>query len=408
MCAQQNSMKSLISPSEALRCLQDKLPTMPAIDCPLAKSTGRVLRDIVQADRPFPPFDRSMMDGYAIRAADLSESDTFEITRQIPAGSPAQWLGAESCTCAEIMTGAVVPDDADCVIPYEATERLDAEQMQVIQPDQHTTGDFIHKLGSDRPAGATLLEAGRIIGSRETAVAASCGYTKLSVSKNPSIAVVSTGDELVDMAEIPDAHQIRRSNDVMIESALWRAGLEANAIEHLPDDAEACFEQLKKLTAENDIVLLSGGVSMGKKDFIPGALDRIGLKCHFHGVAQKPGKPFGYWSDSRCSVFTLPGNPVSTLVCLHHYVIPSLRQAMQPIHKPVIHRVETNETITARDDFTLFLPVKIKESHTAIPMPVQNSGDLGRILDSDGYIVVEPTPERSYAAGSHFEFFPWY
>jgi molybdopterin molybdotransferase len=401
-------MKTLISPSEALRCLLDKLPAMPMIDCPLAKSTGRVLRGVVQADRPFPPFDRTMMDGYAIRAADLSESDIFDITQQIPAGSAAQLLGSARSTCAEIMTGAVMPSDADCVIPYEATKRLDAEQMQVLQPDQHTTGDFIHKLGSDRPAGATLLEAGRIIGSREIAVAASCGYTKLSVSKNPSIAVVSTGDELVDVVETPDAHQIRRSNDVMIESALWRAGLEANAIEHLPDDAEACFEQLKKLTAENDIVLLSGGVSMGKKDFIPGALDRLGLKCHFHGVAQKPGKPFGYWSDSKCSVFTLPGNPISTLVCLHHYVIPSLRQAMQPRRKPFSNQVEINEAISARDDFTLFLPVKIEESNTAIPMPVQNSGDLGRILDSDGYIVVEPTPEKSYAPGSHFEFCVWY
>ncbi|HAV14031.1 MAG TPA: hypothetical protein DCX06_11165 [Opitutae bacterium] len=348
-----------------------------------------------------------MMDGYAIRAEDIDSTGTFQITIQVPAGNPEQSIGPEAKNCAEIMTGAVVPADTNCVVPYEATKRIDEQHMQLLNPKAHTTSDCIHPYASDRPAHESLLQSGTQIGSREIAVAATCGYSELSVSKIPSIAVVSTGDELVEVSQQPEPHQIRRSNDIMIETALVRAHLYTQQSAHLPDDKDACEQPLSKLIADNQIVLLSGGVSMGKKDYIPEVLNQLGLKKHFHGIAQKPGKPMGFWTNDNCAVFTLPGNPLSTLTCLHHYVIPSLFQAMGQAVATTQRSVTIDKDIRARDDFTLFLPVALNSKSVATPQPTQNSGDLVRILNSDGYIVVPPCAEKTYTSGSSFTYHCW-
>ncbi len=401
-------MKALISAAEAQRRILAHLPDVPAIQCPLTKCAGRVLRQSLQADRPFPPFDRSMMDGYAIRAIDISQAETFSITAQAPAGSPPVEIGAIPGSCAEIMTGAVLPADADCVVPYEATERISNERMLLKHPGDHTAGNCIHRLGSDHPAGQVLLTPGGIIGSREIAVAATCGYTELAVSKIPSIAIVSTGDELVDVADLPKPHQIRRSNDLMIETALARVQLHALNRTHLPDSPEVSRETLEQLILTHNYVIISGGISMGKKDYIPEVLQELGLECHFHGIAQKPGKPMGYWSNADCGVFTLPGNPLSTLTCLHHYTLPAIRSAMGQTSLPAGQQVALTEAVKARDDFTVFLPVQRAEDNQARPYPAQNSGDLVRILASDGYIELAPTPAKSYPAGIMFTFHPWH
>lgn len=401
-------MKSLISPADALKRIFENLPPIPSVHCPLAKCSGRILKENVKADRPFPPFDRSMMDGYAIRASEIDASGKFEILTQAPAGAPQQTIGNTRRACAEIMTGAVVPADADCVVQYEATRRLDETQMQLIDINDHESGDFIHRLASDRPAGEVLLQPGTLIGSRQIAVAASCGCDTLLVSKKPSIAIVSTGDELVDVDATPEAHQIRRSNDIMIDAALKRIDLPATQFAHLPDEPDASKAQLAELIAANDIVILSGGISMGKKDYIPEALDALGLQCHFHGVAQKPGKPLGYWSQPDCAVFTLPGNPLSTLTCLHQYVLPALFSAMGQSTQLIPHQVSLEEPIKARDDLTIFLPVKRGAHNQASPRPANNSGDLVRILQSDGFIALPPTQENLYPLESKFDFYPWY
>lgn len=401
-------MKSLINPAEAQRRILTNLLDLPVIDCPLEKCAGRILRQPVIADRPFPPFNRSMMDGYAIRAADIDENGIFEITVQAPAGAPEQRLGATPRVCAEIMTGAVVPSDADCVVQYEVTRRIDDTHMQLIDTNDHSTGHFIHAYASDRDSREVLLETGRLIGAREIAVAASCGYASLSVSKKPAIAIVSTGDELVAIVRAPAPHQIRRSNDIMMNAALKHVDLPACQFAHLPDEPEVSKAQLAELIKANDIVIISGGISMGKKDYIPGALDELGLQCHFHGVAQKPGKPIGYWSQSDCAVFTLPGNPLSTLTCLHHYVIPALFQAMGQRQVEVLSEVQIDSKVSARDDITIFLPIRRGGNNQASAQPANNSGDLVRILESDGYIELPPTKEKFYSVGKSFDFHPWY
>jgi len=401
-------MKSLIAPTKAHKRIFENLPALPAIACPLAQCAGRILQATISADRPFPPFNRSMMDGYALRASEIEADGTFEIVVQAPAGVPQQSLEGNPRVCAEIMTGAVVPTDADCVVQYEVTGRIDATHMQLLDPSDHAVGDFIHPLGSDRPAGEALLLPGSLIGAREIAIAASCGCATLLVSKLPSIAIVSTGDELVAVSEIPAAHQIRRSNDVMIQAALVRIGLPTCQFAHLPDEPEASQAQLAALIQQNDIVLISGGISMGKKDYIPAALNALGLHCHFHGVAQKPGKPLGYWTQPNCAVFTLPGNPLSTLTCMHQYVLPALFQAMGQTQATSPRQVTLAAPVKARDDLTIFLPVSLGANNQATPQPANNSGDLVRICKSDGYIALPPTQEKGYPQGTAFDFHPWY
>ncbi|MGC6424685.1 MAG: molybdopterin molybdotransferase MoeA [Lentimonas sp.] len=401
-------MKSLITPDEAMRLIREALPTFPAIQCPLDKCAGRILRETISADRPFPPFNRSMMDGYAVRAKDIHGEAVFQITVQAPAGSPIQSIGSEPQSCAEIMTGAVVPDDADCVVPYEKTAPIDDQHMKLLNPAAHATGDCIHPSASDRSAGETVIESGRLLGSREIAVAATCGFAELSVSKIPAIAIVSTGDELVDIAQKPAPHQIRRSNDIMIDTALALVQLHSQVRAHLPDDEDHCRSELAQLIRQNQVMLLSGGVSMGKKDYIPEVLESLDMKNHFHGILQKPGKPMGFWSNDACAVFTLPGNPLSTLTCMHHYVLPALIEAMGSSKTIEARTVSITGPIRARDDLTIFLPVKIESKNRALPQPTQNSGDLVRILRSDGYIIVPPCAEKGYPASKTFHFHPWH
>jgi molybdopterin molybdotransferase len=401
-------MRKLMTTEQARMAINEALPLLPAVSSPLGQCAGQILRESITADRPFPPFDRSMMDGYAIRVAEIDPDGIFEIVTQAPAGIPEQSLGEAKQVCAEIMTGAVVPSDADCVVQYEVTRRIDQTHMELLNPSDHTAGDFIHTFASDRPAGETLLEAGVMIGAREIAIAASCGCDSLLVSKRPSIVIVSTGDELVDVATTPAPHQIRRSNDVMIAAALKRVGIPDCQFVHLPDEPETSKAQLARLIEANDVVIISGGISMGKKDYIPSSLDRLGLTCQFHGVAQKPGKPLGFWSHPDCAVFTLPGNPLSTLTCLHHYVIPALFRAMGQAQAPIPNQVVLDAPVKARDDLTIFLPVKRNAANQVSAQPANNSGDLVRILQSDGYIELSPTPEKSYPAGKSVDFHPWY
>ena len=401
-------MNSLISPDEANARIRANLGSISAIAYPLGMCAGRILRQDVRADRPFPPFDRSMMDGFALRAAEIGEDGRFEITLQVPAGSAQATLGATPGSCAEIMTGAAVPEHADCVVPYEATERLNDAQMRLLNPTAHRSGDCIHPLGSDIGQGDVLLRPGTRLGGRETAVAASCGYAELQVAELPRIAVISTGDELVDVSSQPAPHQIRRSNDLAIETSLTRAQLSAQTRAHLPDDPTTSYERLKALIEQNRILIISGGISMGKKDFIPDALNALGLTCHFHGVAQKPGKPMGFWSHAECAVFALPGNPSSTLSCLHYYAIPAILDAMGLTQHEPPRRVTLDREVKARDDLTVFLPVELLADNRAKPQPTQNSGDLVRILSSDGFVKLPPAKEKSYTAGKSFDFYLWH
>ena len=398
-------MKALIQADVAKTIISKHLRKFPSSYLPIEKCAGRTLRQDIISDRPLPPFNRSMMDGYALRFSDIAKVNSFNVTALAAAGSQQITLNNKAGSCIEIMTGAVVPNDADVVVPYEETEFISDTEIRILPVKNREVGSAIHPIGSDHNSNEVLVHAGCIIGSREIAIAATCGYIKLEISNNPSIAVITTGDELVSVSESPKSYQNRRSNDLSIVAALNSSGYQVRELTHLNDDRLGLKASLIRLTESHEVVIVSGGISKGKKDFIPGVLDEIGLACQFHGVAQKPGKPLGFWSNDLCSVFALPGNPQSTLTCLHQYVLPALRAASgNNIDKNTC--VDLVDAATGDENMTIFLPVSVTAENKAKQCPCQNSGDLVKILASDGYIELPPKAAY-YPAGSSFLFYPW-
>lgn len=400
-------MSPLIHPDEAFKQILRHLPKSGRISCPLAACAGRVLRETICADRPFPPFDRAMLDGFALRAAETGTSEPFIITAQAPAGHPQMRLAKQARSCVEIMTGAMLPRGADCIVPYEDTQRLDEGHMRIKGGGRYEPGQAVHLRGSDHAAEAPLLAPGVRLGSREIAVAATCGAEHLQVSEIPSIAIAGSGDELVDPSARPEPHQIRRSNDLTILAALAREGFPARQRITLPDNAEACLRELRSLVKNNTFVILSGGLSAGRKDHLPSVLNELGLIGVFHGVAQKPGKPMGFWYHRDGVVFALPGNPLSTLSCLHHYVIPALQAAQQRTQRHPARAVRLRRPVRVRKDFTVFMPVRLEEENRAVAVPPQNSGDLVAILRSDGYLLI-PDGVAEADESMALAFHPWY
>ena len=398
-------MKALIQADEAKTIISKYLRKFSSSYFPIEKCAGRTLRQDIIADRPLPPFSRSMMDGYALRFSDINKVDSFNVSALAAAGTKKLTLSNRTGSCVEIMTGAVVPNGADIVVPYEETEYLDNGEIRILPDNRRHIGSAIHPIGSDHNNSEILVCAGCIIGSREIAIAATCGYSTLMISNHPSIAVATTGDELVPVSKTPKSYQNRRSNDLSMLAALNSSGYPVKECAHLNDERVSLKASLVRLIESYEVILVSGGISKGKKDFIPGVLDEIGLVCQFHGVAQKPGKPFGFWCNDFCSVFALPGNPQSTLTCLHQYVIPALNAASgNNIYKNT--SVVLSDSLIGIENITTFLPVSVTVENVATQCLCQNSGDLVKILSSDGYIELPPKAVH-YPAGSSFIFYPW-
>jgi molybdopterin molybdotransferase len=243
------------------------------------------------------------------------------------------------------------------------------------------------------------------------AVLASAGRGTVAVGAVPRVAVISTGDELVDMDEPVGDHQIRSTNDRTIEASLARSQVARVSRSRLPDDVGALREAIARLDAESDAIVLSGGVSMGKFDFVPGVLAELGAKLVFHGVRQRPGRPmwFGVSAHGK-PIFALPGNPVSTLVCTTRYVLPALRAAAGLATSPAEERAELTAPADAFAELTHFMPVKLSwsEAGTALatPRPTNTSGDFAALAGTDGFVELAPR-RNAYPAGTVARFFRW-
>ena len=285
----------MLTPTEAETETLKRMPQWPSKTCPLLEAHGRILRQSIHTDRDLPPFDRVTMDGYALRATDLTpDQRTFKIQGVQAAGMRPAELSEELGVCVEIMTGAVLPVGADCVVPYEETTHENG-QMTLNPTAAIRAGQSVHARGSDYRAGELIVPAGTRLTGREIAVAASCGCATLVVSQRPKIAVVSTGDELVEVDGLVAPHQIRRSNYYALRAALIAAGYPQIERFHLHDMRHELEHELWHILAEFDVVLLTGGVSKGKFDYMPAVLAELGVDKIFHGVAQRPGKPFWFW-----------------------------------------------------------------------------------------------------------------
>jgi molybdopterin molybdotransferase len=384
--------------ANALRSGETKIPIEEAVGCVLAEE--------ISADRDLPPIDRVTMDGIAIAFEGWKNgAREFKVSGVQAAGMAQQDLGALDA-CLEVMTGASMPRGADTVIPYEELRVKDA--VAFVESPNVVRGQNIHRKGSDAQSGAMLLQPGIVISPAEVALLATVGKTHVSVFRFPSAAIVSTGDELVPIGSVPAPHQVRRSNTYAILAAMRSMGWSAESF-HLPDNPEVLSGKLKEILANHDVVILSGGVSKGKFDFVPGALEANGIAKRFHRVNQRPGKPFWFGTspDGRKTVFALPGNPVSTYLCFYRYVRPWIRRCHQADEAPLFARLASDFTPPAGT--TYFLQVSVKNEQgvcMAHPDAGGGSGDLANLKDVTGFLEIDGS-QGTGRKGQVFRYFPF-
>ena len=374
----------------------------------LTHAIGRILAEDITADRDFPPFDRVTMDGIAIDYIAFEAHQRRFFIENIQAAGQKQLTLKQSNQCIEVMTGAVLPNGCNTVIRYEDVkiEKGFAEiQIQHVDFEQNT-----HKQGNDRKANDILISEGTRLSAAEIGTAATVGKAVLQVVKLPKVAIISTGNELVEIGETPEAHQIRRSNVYALAALLNdRFKIEAD-LYHFNDDEAEITEGVKNILAAYDLVILSGAVSEGKYDFVPKALTINEVTCLFHKVAQRPGKPL--WFGQRISqqgnkavVFGLPGNPVSTFMCACRYVLPWIEQFL--MQKNSTTRYATlAEDLVFKPNLTYFLQVKIENVNgilTAKPVVGGGSGDLANLNDADGFLEL-PIEKATFFQGETYKF----
>ena len=391
----------MLTPAEADQLIGQHLQCLPIESLPLAQCAGAVLRENIYAERDHPPYDTVTMDGVALDSRALKASGrSFRIQATQAAGDAPLTLGARA-DCIEVMTGAVLPAGCDSVVPVEklAIERGHATLAPdaLVEPWQN-----VHRRGSDTRQGALLLSAGQRLRAPEVAIAASAGMARIRVASQPMLAVISTGNELVEPGEPVLAHQVRRSNAYAIVSALREHGFQRVADDHIRDDAEELRQRLRFHLETHDVLVLSGGVSMGRFDLVPQVLGELGVRTIFHKVAQRPGKPLWFGvAPSGAAVFGLPGNPVSTLVCLTRYVLPALCGSLGQNPRPV-QRMALAAPVTVTPPLTYFVPVRLEQDDWgrdwAVPAPTNGSGDFTGLAGTEGFVELPPGP-NTYAKG---------
>lgn len=399
----------MITVAEATRLIQENILNLPITEVSLTEANGCVLREPIYADRDFPPFHRVSMDGIAIRFASFQAGeDTFRIEGVQLAGAPAQTLH-QTDNCLEVMTGAILPINTDTVIRYEDLKLFERNGVRYAHIFAAPKGPMqnVHQQGSDRHRSDLLIPADTLLSPAEIAVIATVGKTTVQVSQPLRVAIISTGDELVEVSEMPLPHQIRQSNSYLLQAALQEQGVKAQRF-HLRDDKAALLTELKGLLSRFDALVLSGGVSKGKADFVPEVLAELGVQKLFHEVAQRPGKPFWFGRVAGGPVvFALPGNPVSTFVCFYRYVRPWVRASLGAPAALLPKAILQEETVF-RPDLTYFLPVKVAIGTsgmlTAKPVQIGGSGDFAALLHADGFLEL-PQKQSTFSVGEVYAFY---
>ena len=368
-------------------------------------SLHRILAEDIYSDRDQPPFDRATMDGIAISYKNFEEgTKRFSITGLQAAGSqPLTITGMNDCI--EIMTGAALTATADTIIPYEQIE-IEGKFANIIS-NEIRHGQNIHRQGSDMLKGEIIIRSARKISPQILSILASVGKVSVKVKKNPRIAIISTGDELVPMAEQPAPYQIRTSNSSLIKGCLLSLKIDTD-IYHYNDDKETLLSGLSANIETNDILIITGGISMGKLDLIPDVLQELGMKMQFSKVSQKPGKPFLFGTiGEKKTVFAFPGNPVSACLCFYRYFIPWFQKSNGLV---VSEQFATlNSTITFKANLTFFALVKLftdqKSLVIAEPIPGNGSGDFTTLATADAFMEL-PRERNTFEKGEAFKIWP--
>lgn len=393
----------MVTVEEAFRIIGSVVAKMEVEDCPILVSVGRILAEPVRADRDFPPFNRVSMDGIAIDSGSfLAKGQRFFIQGVQPAGVPTSSLKDRS-SCIEVMTGAVLPLNTNAVIRYEDLELKDGNAHVLI--DQVEKGMNIHAQGKDAKQGDELLKVGQRISAAEVAVLASVGKESVRVFTFPKTAVVSSGDELVEIDDTPQPHQIRKSNTHALRAAMIDIGWRTESF-HLLDDKDLVKRNLRTILENDDVIILSGGVSKGKFDFIPEALEELGIQKLFHQISQRPGKPFwfGASADRSKIVFALPGNPVSTFLCYYRYIKPWILKCFGVDQMPMTARLTSH--VNFNNPLTYFLQVRVEfkdGEFLAHPYAGGGSGDFANLKEVDGFLEL-PLDQSTFKAGESYPY----
>ncbi|MEQ8575887.1 MAG: molybdopterin molybdotransferase MoeA [Fulvivirga sp.] len=392
----------MITVEEASEIINQNLykPTTEVVE--LSKVLGRVLAEDIYADRDFPPFNRVMMDGIAIQYKSWESGARSFKKEGIQLAEEPQKNLKDSGSCLEVMTGSILPENTDVIIPYEELE--DAGEMIHVRLDQVKKNQNIHSQGADVKVSEKILSKGCLISTAEIGVLATVGKSVIKVLSLPKVAIISTGDELVPVEETPKDYQIRQSNSHVLKAALRESGVEAD-IHHILDERDLLLTRLKAIVEEVDVLILSGGVSKGKKDYVPEVLDQLRFEKQFHGVIQRPGKPFwfGVRQDNK-TVFALPGNPVSTYMCFQKYIKPWTFNSLG-VQLPQ-EMAALSEDFTFKKDLTYFLQVRVLNVSgklMAQPVAGQGSGDLANLIAADGFLQL-PADRSLFKAGEVFPF----
>lgn len=351
------------------------------------QSLGRVLAEGLFADRDLPPFNRPTVDGVAIKFDAFQNGiRCFKIKATQAAGVNPVAINNEN-ECVEIMTGAVLHETVDTVIRYEDIEIN--EGLATINISSIKKGQNIHPRGKDKMQGDKINDSGRIIDPALIGLATSVGKTKLLVKKIPQAVIITTGDEMVNADFIPTPYQLRRSNDHTIKAALQQYTIQADT-QHLNDNYSLIKNKLNRCLQQYDVILMSGGVSMGKFDYVPKALEDLSVEKLFHKVKQRPGKPFWFGKhENDALVFAFPGNPVSAFMCLHRYFFPWLETSLG-IHSPQFEYAVLNKDVTFNVALQYFMQVRLsvndKGQVLGTPVEGHGSGDLVNLLYADAFM----------------------
>jgi len=380
-------MMEMITVDQAEQIIQAEIKDFGKEQIPYESSLGRVLAENLFADRDLPPFNRPTVDGIAIDYNSYKQGvRSFKIRATQAAGeAPVAITSKEECM--EIMTGAALDNSVDTVVRYEDLKITGG--TAIINDIEIKKGQNVHVQGKDKKQGDIVATANRMITPSLIALAASIGKTDLLVKKLPKVAIITTGDEMVSIGETPEFYQLRRSNGVMMETVLKHYGIEAEIL-HLNDDYSEIKNALEHGLQSYDILLMTGGVSMGKFDYVPQILEDLGVQKLFHKIRQRPGKPFWFGAcGNQQLVFAFPGNPVSVFMCLHRYFIPWLEKSLGIPSQQQGYAVLQSD-LHFPYPLQYFAQVRLSISNTgqwlATPVEGNGSGDFSNLIDTDAFM----------------------
>jgi molybdopterin molybdotransferase len=398
----------MISVAKAEQLILENTTNISTEKVSINDALGRILAEDLCADRDFPPFNRVTMDGIAIQLSQLKVGqNTFDIEATAAAGNPQKTL-QNTQNCIEVMTGAMIPLGTDTVIRYEDIEIKDKTAIITVDINLLKAGQNIHLQGSDRKTSEVIVPKGRKLSPAEIGVAATIGKHEVLVQRKLRAVVISTGEEIVPITETPLPHQIRTSNGFALQACLKNWGLETKNV-LLPDNQAIIEAKIEEFLETFDVLILSGGVSAGKFDFVPQALENQGVQKLFHKVSQRPGKPFWFGKSANgTAVFALPGNPVSTFMCLNRYFKKWI-DASQSIENQQI-MAELSQDFTFKPELTFFLQVKLSYSLLgkilATPVEGHGSGDLANLVEADAFLEL-PLERSLFKKGEAFKVYSY-